>query len=46
MLELVLVILLILVLVGAIPIRRFRWPGGILGLLLIILLVAAIVDII
>ena len=46
MLELILVILLVLVLVGALPIRRFRYPGGILGLLLLVLLLAALLDLI
>jgi hypothetical protein len=46
MLEVILVVLLILVLVGALPVRRFRYPGGILGLLLLILLAAALLDLI
>ncbi|HET7011713.1 MAG TPA: hypothetical protein VFI11_13130 [Anaerolineales bacterium] len=46
MLELILVILLVLVLVGALPVRRFRYPGGVLGLLLLILLLAALLDLI
>jgi hypothetical protein len=46
MLEVLLLILPILILVGALPVRRFRWPGGILGILLLILLIAAILDVI
>jgi hypothetical protein len=46
MLEVILVVLLILILLGAIPFRRFRYPGGILGILLVLLLVAAVLDVI
>jgi hypothetical protein len=46
MLEVILVVLLILVVVGALPLRRFRYPGGILGLLVLILSIAAILDLI
>jgi hypothetical protein len=46
LLEVILVLLLILVLVGALPVRRSRYPGGILGLLLLIHLFAAILDLI
>ncbi len=46
MLETILLILILLVLLGAIPRRRFRYPGGIIGLLLVILLIAAILNVI
>ena len=46
MLETILLILIILILIGALPVRRLRYPGGILGLLLIILLIALVLDVI
>ena len=48
MLETILVILIILIMLGVIPARgaRFRWPGGIVGTLLLILLILLLLDVI